>query len=176
MDNWLNEITKSLETLEGKEVIRWVGTEMAFSEGVEPEEIWFDASVPYLQMTVLYFVTKTHEIYKVRDYQADDIFGLFIEPISKVEKWCPPEATIWRWREIAELPLGAITNTSYSLFENRLLTGVNLEIERSSLSLEAGEVEMIAEGKFKIYKEDESILIQVNGTHPAYLEQARVVD
>ena len=176
MNNWLNERTIFLKTLEGKEISCWVGAEMAFSEGVEPEEIWFDESVPYLQMTILYFVTKSEEIYKVRDYQADDLFGLLIEPVAKIEKWCPQDSTIWRWREVDELPLGIITSASYSLFEERLLNRINLNIVGKSINLVAGEVEMLSEGQFKIYTEDESVLVQVDGAHPKNLEQVRVVD
>lgn len=173
-----------LSYLHGREVVRWVGTEMAILGGgeskiwnesqsqwqVEHEQVeWSHPSIPYLQFTNVDMQLACGKTMRLLSQLEDGtgFHGLYLveieelsEPISE-EKW-----SIFRTREISELPLGLLKVEVLRRDEPNVAVEARITIDNHALKVLSAEIHPRAAGKFEIVEGDESFLIQLNGARP----------
>jgi hypothetical protein len=173
-----------LSLLEGSEIVRWVGTEMAIVGGgqsnvwsesdgcwtVEDEAVeWSHPSVPFLQLTNLDIQLANGKTLRLLS-QLDDgseFNGLYLVEIETVsDSNSQAESSIFRTREIVELPVGPSKVTVLRQSGPSAIVEANISITSHTIRLLAAEVHPRTDGKFDIVEGDESILIQLDGARP----------
>jgi len=158
---------RDFNILIGRNVIRWVGIEMALSEGSESVPvIWQHPSIPYAQFDPLDAFLDDGSAFRFCSQMDDgsDWFGVYSP--SHVEKYLsvkPYEAgSIFRTREVAELPVGSITGVETKTDDSANVLELFLVIGGSKIRIVSGEVYETNDGSFKIGFIDESLLVQVS--------------
>ena len=145
---------------------------MALNESPSPDAlIWYDKSVPMLQLVALYALIDNEWI-QISTYQDDDEFGLSIESIASTpEKCCRwddqnDETFIFRWKRNCELPTGQISEVEIEQNDRNNIATVEIKILGRLIRLAAGEVHENQDQSFDIKFMDESVLVQVDGRSP----------
>jgi hypothetical protein len=114
-----------------------------------------DPQVPCLQLRSLDIELDDAEPISVSTYQDDDRWGLWSRPL--IERNDRQWHGIYRWRALADLPIGHVDHVSVFL-DDGVVAEVFLRIGRQPLLLVAGEVyETFGEG-LRIHRLDESVL------------------
>ena len=75
------------------------------------------------------------------------------------------ESSIFRTRDLQELPSGSVNEVHVALRDNNIAS-VELLVEDKRVSLLAGEVYEQHDGTFSVLAMDENILVQVDGRRP----------
>jgi len=163
MIEWIKQIEKGFSQLKGEAAVKWDCVEMALSE--DPVQ-WYSPDIEYLQCARVDIHLENGKTFSLMTYQDDDEFGLFINmdmpPVNIVES---PES-IFRYRELVELPAGLITEVSIKKNPSGNIAALDLFVNENKVSFIAAEVDLHPDGSYCIREMDESILIQVNGKRP----------
>lgn len=163
--DWLVKQPQAFEALRGKTVSGWAGTEMALAEGDDGQSpIWQDDRVPLLQFSVVHVIFR--EFVAVIDTtQDDDQWSLSCAVAATPGLPSFDQSSIFRVREIPELPVGAIDNVHVKQLGHNIAS-VELAIQGRRVTLSAGEVYEQLDGTFTVVDSDESVLLQVDGRRP----------
>lgn len=173
-----------LSYLHGHEIVRWVGTEMAVVGGgeskvwsesesqwkVEHEKVeWSHPSVPYLQFTSLDIQLANGKTLRLLS-QLEDQTGFHGLHLIEVEEVSEPSAeeewSIFRTREVAELPVGSSKVDVCRQDGPSAVIEASISIDSHTIKLLAAEVHPRMDGQFDIVEGDESILIQLDDARP----------
>jgi len=181
-----NPTVHHISYLEQREVVKWIGTEMALSGG-EPVSwadalgnvvnehtpiIWEHVSVPYRQFTGIDIYMDDGEVLSLLS-QIDDgagYYGLYLlerrrEDIDRVEHRETP--SIYQVVDLIELPVGMVgVSVNRKDGENAVLEAT-ISIGKNVIRIVAGEVYDDKHGALRIVEPDEAILLQLNGERPA---------
>jgi hypothetical protein len=152
----------------GKESEVW--SEITGQWKLELEQVeWSHSSVPYLQFTTLDMQLANGQTLRLLSQLEDGtgFHGLYLVEVEKVsEPSIEDEWSIFRTREIAELPLGLSKVSVLRQDGPSAVIEASISIESHVVRLLAAEVHPRLDGKFDIVEGDESILIQLNGARP----------
>lgn len=166
-----------LKELSGRVVTRWQGTEMALSEGESSGDIrWTNDEIPYLQFTQLDLQLADGRTFRLLS-QLEDGTGFHGLYLAELESYAGPTLTagptsIFRERELSELPQGEINISSVRQDGSDAIVEVGLDINGIEIRLVAGEVHEQFDGSLLIVEPEESILVQVNRAGPnPYIER-----
>lgn len=184
-------LLQRLSFLHGREVVRWAGTEIAVNGGsesdvwneskgqwqVDHEQVeWSNPSVPYLQFTNLDIQLVCGKTMRLLS-QLDDgagFYGLYLIELEQRAKLDAEESwSIFRTREIPELPLGLLNVEVLRRTEPNAAIEANITIANDTIKILAAEVHPRTDGKFDIVEGDESLLIKLNGARPSLLIQVQ---
>jgi hypothetical protein len=168
MNDWVEEQVASFRRLEGQTVVQWIGVEMALREsGQDGFPHWEDESVPMLQLSRIDLALAGGNSAKIVTYQNDDRWGLSRrDELPPVFSRRPDETSIFRTRELSELPVGKILGVLVVTDEGEDIAEVQLSIAGHDVRMRAGEVRENNDGTLSIIGMDESILLQVDGQKP----------
>jgi hypothetical protein len=168
MSDWINTNTAKLKGLQGSSVERWFCAEMALREtGADGLPQWNDESVPYLQLGRLDLQLSNGKLSSIITYQNDDQFGLcYSEELPPLELGSTEAGSIFRNRELEELPIGKVDSVSVSFDRSGDISDVEMQIGEHRVSLKAGEFYEQWDGSLELLTMDESILVQVDGERP----------
>ena len=171
MSVWIESQLSAFQSLEGSPLTQWRAVEMALNEaGTEDGLIWYDKSVPMLQLLTL-FALIDNQWREIATYQDDDEFGLSIKPIPKIDdemrRWPSKsgELSIYRLRVPDELPRGRVSQLSVRQNGRGNIASVEFLIQDRVIQLLAGEVYETHENTFEVKFMDESVLVQVMVAH-----------
>lgn len=145
--------------------------EMALSDGAygEGSVLWEHESIPYLQLTSIDVLMEDGALYRLLS-QADDgsgYYGLFLISIEALDAPSTCEAgSIFRTRELHELPVGPVTVTIAQADGPTAILRIEVNVNSRSISCWAAEVYEENDGSFRIVGSDESILLQLDGIRP----------
>ena len=167
-----------LSILDGCEIVKWVGDEMALSWVDPPEspervrdQVWAHESVPYLQLSYLDIHLAEGRALRLLSQLEDgsSFHGFFLLNLdrSEADSEPSPEWSIFRTRELDELPLGMAKLSIIRRDGPNALIEIELAIGHDVIRLLAAEVDEQLDGTFRICEPDESILVQLNGAVPA---------
>ncbi|MFI5932868.1 hypothetical protein [Actinoplanes sp. NPDC051494] len=153
---WLAERVREFGDLRGRRVEAWTGVEMALREDVGGRPQFEDPSVPFLQLLSLSARFADGSSLDVGTYQDDNAWGLWPRPASGRDRarW----EGIFRWRELPELPTGAIDDVVVTEDEDQLAE-VLLRVRGRPLLMLAGEVYEQMDGRLTFARLDESVLV-----------------
>ena len=173
-------LTLPLSTLDGQEIVRWVGGEEAVSGGEPVDEgeptvyspvCWYHESVPYLQLGWLdIHLADGRELRLLA--QLDDgreYYGFYLVPAAafQVDEALPrPPWSIDRTRELTGLPTGTAHVSILRREGPHNVIEFSLSIGSDILSFLAAEVYEEFDGTLRIVEADENILVQLNGAMP----------
>lgn len=161
----------NFSTLENKTIARWVGTEMALSDGSfgDGPVVWEHSSVPYLQLISIDVLLTDGAVYQLSS-QADDgsgYYGLFLTGRDAMDTAIRPEVgSIFRTRDLSELPIGVANVVVTEVDGPNSVLRAEISIDGRKISFWAAEAYERDGGHFDVVGCDESILIQVDGTRP----------
>lgn len=173
MSDWVDKQIKLIRTLRKSRILKWACIEMAFNEpwddgalDADSEIIWSHKSVPYLQFSVLgclvgdkWFCFKT--------YESDSVWGIYLTVESEAPVVTGERGSIYRSRELPELPIGKVHDLGVMQNESGDLTCIELlRLGGKTVSLYSGEIYAQDNGGYAVIMMDESILIQVDGRLP----------
>lgn len=163
-----------IETLTGRVVTRWSGTEMALAEGRENRRVcWEDSTVPFLQFTNLDLQFDTGQVLRLLSQIGDGSshHGLYLEELEELPavRASDDPMSIFRDRTLTELPLGEIRIVELRRDGPNAIVEMRLALSGSEIRLVAAEVYEEHDGSLRIVERDESILIQLNGERPSLL-------
>ncbi|WP_342117545.1 hypothetical protein [Pseudoduganella sp. OTU4001] len=157
--------------LSGRFITRWVGMEMALSDGVlgEGPVQWEDESIPYLQLVSIDIQLDDDTSYRLLA-QLDDgsgHYGLYLIARDKIEEPSACEVgSIFRTRDLNELPVGMASIAIEQADGPNAVLRIEIRIESQSILCWAAEVYEENDGTFRIAERDESILLQIDGVRP----------
>lgn len=157
--------------LNGHFIARWVGTEMALSEGDlgSGPVLWENSSVPYLQLISVDVQLSDGSIYRMHS-NADDgsgYYGLYLVSRDVIDKTSLPEiGSIYRTRDLSEFPIGAAAVAINEIDGPNAVLRVEMVVGGHTVSFWSAEVYERDAGHFELVGKDESILIQVDGARP----------
>ncbi|MCB1629205.1 MAG: hypothetical protein KDI48_15860 [Xanthomonadales bacterium] len=164
-----------ISTLDGCQITRWHGTEMAHTE--HPLR-WQHPDVPYLQCISIELALESAAPLQLIAHLPDHsgFHGLYLRPAPAAMAAAPncSPGSIFRSRTLAELPLGAARLVQLRRDGPDAVIEISLQIGRDRVSLLAGEVAKGIGNTVRIVEPDESILVQVNGKRPPTPCRARV--
>ncbi|TDR47738.1 hypothetical protein DFR29_102398 [Tahibacter aquaticus] len=179
----------ALSYLDSQDIVRWFGTEMALSEGQQARiwneaearwqvecgpAVWTHPSVPFLQLTHIEVQLRNGAQARLLS-QLDDgsgYYGLYLVEIDKAaEPGNEEPGSIFRTRELAELPVGPATTAILRQNGPNAVIEACIRVGRHEIRLLAAEVYDRATGVFDIVEGDESILLQLDGARPGHLPQ-----
>ena len=130
---------------------------------------WQHPSVPFLQLTSLDIQLASGKTLRLLS-QLDDgseFHGLYLVEIATVSELSnQAESSIFRTREISELPVGPSKVKVLRQRGPNAIVEANISITGNTIRLLAAEVHPRTDGKFDIVEGDESILIQLDGARP----------
>lgn len=157
--------------LNGHCIVRWVGTEMALSDGAvrEGPVLWAHPAVPYLQLVSLDIQLDDGSVYRMLSQSGDGsgYYGLYLLGQDAIDTPSSSESgSIYRTRELSELPVGSVNVAVTELDGPNAVLRVELGIGGRTMSCWAAEVYERDEENFEVCGGDESILIQVDGFRP----------
>ena len=174
-----------ISLLNERQIVKWVGAEMALSEGepcdcadaainnctIHPPVLWQHPSVPYLQFTVIDMHLADGRVFQLFSQAEDGTghHGFFLVEIQSNEQLIPdhPEkGSIYRTQVLHELPVGIARITVVRRNGPNADIEATISIDGNTIRIFAAEVEEIAYGRFRIVDCDESILLQLNGIRP----------
>ena len=178
-DWWRHNYHADFKSFEGCVVSKWYGAEMALNEpsfGSRDKALtWHHDSVPFLQFGLSLHFCADAKWYSIRTFQHEQAWGIeVIKPIKR-PAWkkendlfvdCVEVPSIYREREIAELPVGKVQSVTVKKFDSVNIAAVMFQINGCLVDILAGEVYEQADGTFIVLPEDESVLVQVNGKRP----------
>jgi hypothetical protein len=160
----------SISFLNGTEIVRWVGAEMALSQG-EMASVWEDVSIPYLQLDVIDIYLRDGSVQRLYSQLGDGtaFYGLFLfeasgEPLKPTES-VPPKS-IFRTRDLWELPTGSAEVAILRQEGSNAVIEAEIYIGSRTIRLLAAEVEESITGEYRVVEGDESILLQIDGVRP----------
>ncbi len=168
-----------LSILDGCEVVKWIGEEMAIS-WVEPPEspeiardqVWVHESIPYLQLGYLdIHLAEGRALRLLSQLEVGDSFhGFYLLNLDRSGPDFEPssERSIYRTRELEELPLGIAKLSMVRRDGPDSVIEMELAIGKDVIRLLAAEVDELLDGTFRICEPDESILVQLNGAFPTH--------
>ena len=157
--------------LNGHSITRWVGTEMALSDGDAENGpvLWEHSTVPYLQLISIDLQLSDGSVFRM-DSQSDDgsgYYGLCLSDRDVIDTPSIAESgTIFRTRHLTELPIGVATVVVSEVDGPNAILRIEIVIDGHTISFWAAEVYERDGGKFDIVGRDESILVQVDGARP----------
>lgn len=152
--------------LDGVSIRRWSGMEMAITEN--PIR-WQHPDVPFLQMTDLHMLLGDGRSLRLNAHLDDGsgYHGLYLWPdATSVLDLAGSAVSIYRFRELCELPLGCARLTQIVRDGPEAVIEVQLQIAEHSVRLLCGETCEQADGRVDIVCPDESILIQLDWQRP----------
>lgn len=164
-----------ITNLHGRSIIKWIATEMALSDrpGANDAVLWSDLSVPYLQLTSIDIQFDEGSAYRMLSQLGDDsedgFFGLYLlaqEAMDRLSDVDADAGSIYRTRELTELPLGEANVTGTRADGPNAIVRVDVLIDGRIVSFRAAEVYERSDGSFDIVGPDECILVQVDGAMP----------
>lgn len=173
---------QQLSFLQGHEIIRWIGTEMAvnrksntWSESESQWKLehgqveWSNSSIPYLQFTDIDIQLANGTAIRLLS-QFDDrngFYGLYFIEIDEISEPCIGEEwSIFCRRDIPELPLG-LARIEVLRKDGTNIIEASIFIAASTIRLLSAEIHPCMNDEFDIVECDESILIQLNEEKPA---------
>jgi hypothetical protein len=157
---------RDFSILLNQNVVRWIGTELAFSEGSEDSPtIWQHPSISFLQFLRLDAFLDCGRVLTLLS-QLDDgcnFFGIYIEnSLTHLLENEPHESgSIYRNREVPEIPAGRVFLTESKLDNSGNVIEISISIGNSTVRMISGEVYEGTDGSFWIAEVDECILVQV---------------
>ncbi|MDQ1832544.1 hypothetical protein [Massilia scottii] len=162
-----------IATLHGCSIVRWVGTEMALSEGIAEDGpvLWDHPSVPYLQLISIDVQLNDGAVYRLLSHDDDGTGcdGLYLLVRQAMDTpSCAESGSIFRTRELSELPIGAAIVSVTDMDGPHAVLRVDIVVGTHTVSCWAAEVYERDGGDFAIVDRDESILIQVDGIRPVH--------
>lgn len=163
MENWIDNQIENLYSLKDLKVIHWTCIEVALREN--PIE-WSNSKIPYLQCMRIDILLDNHEIESLVTYQDADEWGLYLQDQSPKINFENEPKSIFRSRDLPELPKGIITNVNVITNNTGNIHMLLLEIDNNLVSFKAGEVYENTDGSLFIREMDESILVQLNAKKP----------
>ena len=69
MSPWIIQNLEQIDSLSGLTIRRWIGTEISLTEDREGGELWYDESVPWLQMILVFIEVEDGQVYSISNYQ-----------------------------------------------------------------------------------------------------------
>jgi hypothetical protein len=180
-------LTLPVSSLDGQEIVRWVGNEMALSGGEadswsddgEPTTAfsavrWYHDSIPYLQLTALDIHLADGRILRLLAQldHGTGYHGFYLAPADAgLDDDLSPEPpwSIFRTRVLTGLPTGIACLSSLRRDGPHAVIEFGLSIGSDTLSFMAAEVYEDFDGTFRIVEADEHILLQLNGAMPRAL-------
>ena len=173
---------RPIASIEGSEIIRWVGAEMALSggESVGGDDVapiqWEHPSVPYLQLDAIDLHFKDGLVLRMCSQLPDGTgyHGLMLmENIGTPLDAGEPDKTgsIFRIRELHELPPGIVKSVALQPDGSNAIIGVEFQIGAAFVRLISGEIYEQPNGTLQTIIPDESVLVQVDGRRPGEIER-----
>lgn len=176
-----------LSILDGREIIDWVGCEMALcggeqstwtdAGGIEHMQLspvqWEHRSVPYLQLISVDIRLADGAAFRLLSQLEDGtgFHGLFLVEQKAASTWSaaslPQEDGIFRARRLEELPLGVARVVAVRRDQWNAVVEASIIIADATIRIVAAEVHPTDSGEFAVVEPDESILLQLNGTRPS---------
>lgn len=162
----------ALTDLNGRSIARWVALEMALSEGADGHGpvLWEHESIPYFQLVSIDIQMVDGAKYRMLS-QSDDgtgYYGLYLVSIETLDApTAYEEGSIFRTRELKELPLGLVTAIAAPVDGPDAGLRADIDIGAQTVSCWAAEVYEEGEGTFRIVGGDECILLQLDRARPA---------
>ena len=160
-----------ISALNGHEVTRWQGTEMAFSEGSGPADIrWEDVNIPFLQLVQLEMQLVNGQVFRLTSQLEDGtgFHGLFLVELERLPSLnlIADPLSIYRDLELSELPKGKVAVAEVRQEGPNATIEARLDISGAELRFLAGEIHELPDGRLIVVQPDESILVQVNRARP----------
>lgn len=155
-----------ITALDGSGIRRWSGVEMAITE--DPL-CWRHPDIPCLQMVDLQLLLDDGRSLLLTAQLEDGsgCHGLYLWPDAKpAQEPAEAAASIYRFRELNELPTGRARLTHIVRDGPNAVIEVELRIGGDEVRLLCGEVHEQFDGGLRMICPDESILIQLNARHP----------
>ena len=126
--------------------------------------------MPFLQLGVVQLTVVETGIVQIGTYQDDDEFGLARrDGETRLAFEDPDRDSIYRTRELRELPLGEITAIVIMTDARGIISEVQLTVAGFKVQVRAGEILEDHDGSLRVVLGDESILVQVDGQKPKLL-------
>jgi hypothetical protein len=171
---------RPITSIEGSEIIRWIGIEMALSGGESAGGgdvaaiQWAHPSMPYLQLDAVDIYFKEGLVLRMYSQMPDGTghHGLIlVENIgTPLDAGEPDKAgSIFRIRELHELPLGIVSAVESQQDSPNAIIEAEFQIARASIQFISGEIYERENGELQVVTPDESILVQINGCKPIVL-------
>ena len=159
---------RNLDLLKNQTIVRWVGIEMALSEGTESTPVvWEHSSVPFMQFNRLEVLLDNENVVTLLSQLDDgsDWFGIYARSLAESRlKLEPYEAgSIFRTRCVSEIPTGKVSNTKEKLDYSGNVLEFSLYIGSSVIRIVSGEVYEREDGSYWVTQIDESLLVQITG-------------
>ncbi len=169
--------------LDGQEIVRWTGTEMALGGGISivsedtPEDrnwletpvVWASDVIPFAQFTRIDVQLANGSAYRLLSQHKDGsgFHGLYLLRVAEIEVPEEPRpGCIYRSRELTELPVGQTRVSILRRAESNSIIEFELSIGTETIRMLSGEVYEREEGLFEVVESDESVLVQLNGERP----------
>ena len=177
-----SDALQPISALSGTVIKRWSGVEMALGGGNEVLDefsdqdgahrttamVWEHPSIPFVQFIHLDLALSDGRVVRIiSEVEGNShIYGLhFIESEALAPETAAPKDSIYRRRELPELPTGAVRVEVAREKASSTAIDVYFHVNGAVVRLLAGEVYERDE-RFEIVEADESILIQLNGQRP----------
>ena len=133
--------------------------------GVNKKPDWYSSDIPMLQFERLILLLDGEKKVSLTTYQNDTTWGLYLIEGEEKSKLPTSEINcIFRERNIEELPIGIVSHVSIENDVNDDISEVILNINNQSISFKAGEIYEEPDNSLSVIYNDESVLVQVNGT------------
>lgn len=166
LQRWVAVQVVTFRSLCGLSVARWVGDEMAMREvGPSGAPQFHDPAIPYLQVCPLYVEFVGGSCKEILTYQNlwPDGWGLYLDPLyDGLPDACSEPGSIFRTRELHELPTGSIDDVRVVQDNKGDIVEVRLNVHGNCVTLWSGEVYEEIDGSLRIVRPDEHVLIAVN--------------
>ena len=160
---------RDYNVLLNRSIVQWIGEEMAFSEGEEGASIiWQHSSIPFMQFIRLDALLDDGHVMTFLS-QLDDgsgWFGIYTpsQPIGLLETEVYQPGSIYRRRDISEMPTGKISGTKDESDGSGNVLEIFLAIGNSIIRIISGEIYEKNDGSFWMASVDESLLVQVTNS------------
>lgn len=178
-----------ITTLSGAIIKHWFGVEMALGgenqvldefSGRDGElrttpVVWEHPSIPFVQFTHLDLALTDGRVVRIISEAGcnSGIYGLhFIEREAPASETAASEYSIYRRRDLPELPTGAVRVEVVREKASSTAIDVYFHFHEAVVRLLAGEVYERDE-RFEIVEADESILIQLNGQRLRFNDESQ---
>lgn len=160
-----------INSLEGRHIVRWVALEMALSEhcSTQPGVRWYDQRVLYRQFVSVDMEMADGSVCRLlsREDESCGDHDLYLLERDAIELPALPEnGSIYRTRELSELPTGMATFRPVERDSQDAIVRAELLIGGHVVLFWSAEVYERDDGCLDIVDRDESILVQLDGQHP----------
>ena len=155
-------ISRDFSVFAGLEVAGWLGEEMALAEADDDRAVlWQHPSVPFLQFGAIELSLSSGAFVKWFSHIET---GLYFHYVASSSAPVPAaHDSIFRTREIQELPSGPISHVNAREDQDGNVLEVQVRIGAVNVRFLAGEVEEQHDHSLRIVMPDECILVQVSG-------------